>query len=378
VARTLRRAVALAALGAAAALCILLVAPAVRAAEPGRTPLFAYYYIWFNTSSWARAKTDYPLLGRYSSDETRVMRQHIVWAKRAGIDGWFVSWKSTEPLNERLAKLIQVATQEHFKLAIVYQGLDFERRPLPANQVATDLRYFERRFAKAAPFQGAFEKPLVIWSGTWKFSTADVASVTRDARRRLLVLGSEKDVAGIDRLRGLVDGDAYYWSSVNPDTFKDYAGKLGAMASAVHADGGLWIPPAAPGFDARLIGGKSVVERKDGKTLLKELDTAQRAAPDTIGLISWNEFSENSYVEPSKKYAGRYLQVLADARGAPGPKVESFDSSDPGSGSGGGASHTIPLLVLLILFTGGGLFFVVRREQRRERGDLERAGARRP
>src|SRR4051794_40088221 len=371
--RFVRRLAALPALLGTGAVCALLVAPVVRAAEPGRTPLFAYYYIWFNTSSWARAKTDYPLLGRYSSDETRVMRQHIRWAKRSGIDGFFVSWKSTEPLNQRLAKLVQVATQEHFKLAIIYQGLDFERRPLPANQVATDLRFFEQHFAKAAPFHGAFEKPLVIWSGTWKFSTPDIASVTRAARRHLMVLGSEKDVAGIARLQGLVDGDAYYWSSVNPDTYKNYAGELGAMASAVHAGGGLWIPPAAPGFDARMIGGKSTVPRKDGKTLLRELDAAQGASPDAIGLISWNEFSEKSYVEPSENYGGRYLKVLADARGAPGPKVESFDSSDSGSGSGGGLSHTLPLVGALILLIGGGVWLTVRRERR-----AEGAGAGRP
>ena len=372
--RFARRLLVLTALLGTGAVCALLVAPVVRAAEPGRTPLFAYYYIWFNTSSWARAKSDYPLIGRYSSDETRVMRQHIIWAKRAGIDGWFVSWKSTEPLNQRLAALIQVATQEHFKLAIIYQGLDFERRPLPATQVATDLRFFEHRFAKAAPFQGSFEKPLVIWSGTWKFSTQDIASVTRGARKKLMVLGSEKDVAGIDRLHGLVDGDAYYWSSVNPDTYKNYAGKLGAMASAVHSNGGLWIPPAAPGFDARMIGGKSIVPRKDGKTLLRELDAAQGASPDAIGLISWNEFSENSYVEPSQKYGGRYLNVLADERGAPGPKVESFDSSDPGTKSGGGLSYTLPLVGGLILLIGGGMWITLRREMRRERR-AEGAGA---
>ncbi|HEX6034325.1 MAG TPA: hypothetical protein VFY83_07815, partial [Anaerolineales bacterium] len=38
-------------------------------------PVLAYYYIWFDTESWNRAKTDYPLLGRYSSDDASVMRQ---------------------------------------------------------------------------------------------------------------------------------------------------------------------------------------------------------------------------------------------------------------------------------------------------------------
>src|SRR5262245_17421603 len=56
-------------------------------------PVLAYYYIWFDTKSWDRAKTDYPLLGRYSSDDADVMLQHITWAKSAGINGFIVSWK---------------------------------------------------------------------------------------------------------------------------------------------------------------------------------------------------------------------------------------------------------------------------------------------
>src|SRR5688572_7207709 len=69
----------------------------VRAAdEPGEPPIpiFAYYYIWFDAASWDRAKVDYPALGRYSSDDRDVMRQHVRWAKEAGIDGFIVSWKS--------------------------------------------------------------------------------------------------------------------------------------------------------------------------------------------------------------------------------------------------------------------------------------------
>ena len=75
--------------------------------QTGQPPVFAYYYIWFNGSSWERAKTDYPLLGRYSSDDRGVMRQHVRWAKRAGIDGFIVSWKSTPVLNRRLERLAE-------------------------------------------------------------------------------------------------------------------------------------------------------------------------------------------------------------------------------------------------------------------------------
>ena len=32
-------------------------------------PVLAYYYIWFDEASWNRAKIDYPILGRYASDD---------------------------------------------------------------------------------------------------------------------------------------------------------------------------------------------------------------------------------------------------------------------------------------------------------------------
>jgi len=293
-------------------------------------PVLAYYYIWFDESSWDRAKTDYPLLGRYSSDDEEIMRQHVQWAKSAGINGFIVSWKGTEKLNRRLEQLIKIAETEDFKLVIIYQGLDFERNPLPVEWVAADLDYFIDHYADHPAFD-MFEKPMVIWSGTWEFSWQEVASVTQGRRDHLLILATEKNVDAYERLAGLVDGDAYYWSSINPDTFPKYPEKLAAMGSAVHANGGLWIAPAAPGFDARLIGGTTVVERKDGETLRTQLNTALQSSPDAIGLISWNEFSENSHIEPSKNYGSRYLEVLADIRHASVPVIGDFDSSEPGN-----------------------------------------------
>ena len=59
------------------------------------------------------------------------MRQHVRWAQSVGITGFLVSWKSTPTLDERLTRLSRVADAAHFRLGIVYEGLDFQRRPLP-------------------------------------------------------------------------------------------------------------------------------------------------------------------------------------------------------------------------------------------------------
>ncbi len=352
--------------GGVSTLLVVLVAVAMAGGAPARAavppdPVFAYYYIWFNQGSWNRAKVDYPLLGRYSSDDRDVMRRHVEWAKRAGVDGFIVSWKSTPVLNRRLKRLAEVATAEHFKLLVIYQGLDFEREPLPATRVAHDLDLFRSHYADSRAFD-VFAKPLVIWSGTPRFSRADLARVTRRARRSLLVLASERNVRGYRRVADLVDGNAYYWGSVNPETYPGYPKKLADMGRAIRGQAGLWIAPAAPGFDARLVGGRSVVRRRDGATLRAQLDAATQSGPDAVGLISWNEFSENTHVEPSERYGRRYLDVIADVRDASPPELRDFDSSEPAAT---GVNYGLPLLGGIALFLAGTFLLLVRRGQRR-------------
>ncbi len=305
-----------------------------RHAAESPVPLLAYYYQWFDPGSWQRAKTDLPHLGPYSSDDTTVMRQQIVWAKSAGIDGFIVSWKDSPVNDRRLEKLIKVAEAENFRLAMIYQGLDFSRRPLPTDRVAEDFRTFRDRFAQSPAFLRLGGKPLTVWSGTWKFSEADVARVTSAVRDDLLVLSTEKSVSGYRRIADVTDGLAYYWSSVNPGTNRGYEDKLGDLSRAVHGDGKYWVAPFAPGFDARPVGGTSTVPREDGRTLRAEYSAAVRSSPDVLGLISWNEFSENTHVEPSRNYGFRYLDELRDLRTTPAPDAPADSGDEEAAGSG--------------------------------------------
>ncbi|HYY78909.1 MAG TPA: endo-1,3-alpha-glucanase family glycosylhydrolase [Actinomycetes bacterium] len=350
---------------AALAVTLALLPAPVPAAPARPVPLLAYYYIWYDKTSWRRAKDDYPALGRYSSDDPTVMARQVDLARQAGIDGFIVSWKSTPVLNRRLEQLARIAAAKGLKLALIYEGLDFHRNPLPVDQVLHDLTEAAGRYARGPAF-GLFDRPLVIWSGTWRYTPAQVARVVRPLRGRLMILASERDPDGVRRLGGLVDGDAYYWSSVDPRHTPRYEQKLVAMGQAVHAQKGLWVAPAAPGFDARKLGGKRVVGRRDGATLGQEMNAAMRSSPDAVGLISWNEFSEGSYVEPSIRYGRRYLDVLASIQHAPEPGAapgSDFASDEP-SGRDTGPAR---LLLLGAVLLGGiaGLAVILRRAANR-------------
>ena len=79
------------------------------------------------------------------------------WAKRAGIDGFIVSWKSTPVLNRRLERLAEVAAAERFKLLVIYQGLDFYREPLPAARIGAGPRLLQTPLREPRGLRGLRE-----------------------------------------------------------------------------------------------------------------------------------------------------------------------------------------------------------------------------
>lgn len=358
-------------LGAVALGCVGAMPGSAMAQQREPVPVLAHYYIWFQPTSWNRAKRDFPLIGRYSSDERDIMRQHVRWAKQVGIDGFIVSWKDTPRLTGRLAKLVAVARSENFKLVIIYQGLDFEREPLPIDQVKRDVSSFVDVYGSDRVFRIFGPKPVVVLSGSWEFSPAEIAQLG-PLRSQVHLLASERNLAGYERIAEHVDGDLYYWSSVDPNTHPRYGGKLRDMSRAIHANEGLWIAPAAPGFDARLLGKTTVVGRRDGETLRKELDAAFRSGPDAVGIISWNEFSENTHIEPSGRFGGRYLRVVADYLNAEPPTIGDFDSSAPAATDVG---YGLPLLFGLTLIAAAGIFLVSARRRQGEQGTGGRGGS---
>ena len=291
-------------------------------------PLLAYYSIGYDAGAWDPLNVDSPLLGRYSSDDAAIMREHIHLAQQVGINGFIVNWRNTPKLNRRLGQLIGLADGQNFKLAIAYQALDAQKKPLPAAKVAADLDYFLRNFKGHASFT-LFDKPVIIWSGSWAYTPEDIASVTGTRRKQLLLLASARSVAEYQSIAPNVDGNAYYWPSADPAS-DGYAQALADMGAAVHSHSGLWIAPAAPGYAGRPAG-SNPVDRADGSTLRRELAAAGASTPDAIGLISWNMFPDNTQVEPGVNDGKRALDVLADVRNGTQVKVIDFDSSDPGT-----------------------------------------------
>ena len=300
---------------AMAAVLIVLSAPlasawadASTAATPAaHLPVYAYFYQWFERGSWARAKQDSPIAGKYSSDDPHVLRAQIEQAQAAGIDGFLTSWKSNVAMNRRLELLLQITADRNFDVGVVYEALDFNRRPLPVSQISADLSLLVKRWGSR--LHSAFGRPLIIWTGTNEYTPTQVADVRAMLAGRAYLLAASKSATDYERVAGVVDGEAYYWSSSNPRSPSTQA-KLDAFAAAVHAHHQIWVAPAAPGFDGRTLGNTRVIDRDGGTTFQRSLDLAMHSSPDALGVISWNEWSENTYIEPGHRYGSQELTTL--------------------------------------------------------------------
>jgi hypothetical protein len=327
-------------------------------------PVYAYFYQWFTPSSWNRAKQDLPLAGKYSSDDPHVLRHQIEQARGAGIDGFLTSWKSTPALNRRLDLLISIARSEHFDVGVVYEALDFNRHPLPISTVKNDMVYLVT--TRGSQLKSAYYgRPVIIWTGTDQYSVSDVQSVRAALGDRAYLLAASKSVAGYQRVANYVNGEAYYWSSADPSSPATQT-KLTAMSDAVHAHHALWIAPASSGFDGRTLGGTRVIGRDKGQTLTHSLDNAFATSPDAVGIISWNEWSENTYIEPGQTYGNEELLALQSYLRDQGRIVASAqpatDSSNPGSENSGWTGAWAAAVL-----AGGALLGVIGLEIRRRR-----------
>ncbi|GGB41634.1 hypothetical protein GCM10011492_35720 [Flexivirga endophytica] len=296
-----------------AAAVFLTFPPATAAASipAGRetVPVYAYFYQWFNRTSWNRAKVDHPIAGDYSSDDRAVLQRQIAQAQSAGLSGFLTSWKSTPVLNRRLQMLLDEAGPRHFDIGVVYEALDFQGRPLPVATVRHDMVELVDRWGPQLDSR-RFGRPVIIWTGTQHYSVADVRGVRTALGGRADLLASAKSAAEYQRLAPYVDGDAYYWSSANPGTTYT-RGRLDALAAVVHEHHGIWLAPALAGFDGRTLGHTRTVPRDQGQTLIRSLQDSFASRPDAVGLISWNEWSENTYIEPGHRYGRQELDALA-------------------------------------------------------------------
>jgi len=339
--------------------------PAIAAQQQ---PFFVHYYLWWDAKHWqAKLGADYPYqqlnlplpaelstdgcgansayqgdqlldvpaapLNLYSQDDPAVLDQHIHDAADAGISGFVVSWagngqldqtKESAPFSRRLDALVQqvniynAAHATKFYLMLGYEGLNNARQPRSIYWIANDLTYFISRYQSNAAFHIPYygDKLVMMLLDSRKFQVADIATITgafdADQRKSALIIGDEHGVKEWSRgVSDYFDGDGWYWSDENPHTNPGAFSAITRLANMLRSQRKLWFAPLNGGYNKSDFGiGGSCIARNRGETMRQVYEGNKTSTPDGWMYISWNEFYENTYLEPSIRYGRFYLDRL--------------------------------------------------------------------
>jgi len=276
------------------------------------------------TVSYAGATiVDVPAEGLYDQDQAATFDLHIREAAAAGITGFVVSWQGTgqapqapssSGYDRRLDLLVSRVDRYNATHATPFRlvlGLAaFGNYARSATQVNNDLTYFRSRYAGDPAFRNRYSsRPLVMILDSRKFAASTIAAVSRAQRSALFLVGDETSTSW-QRDAAWLDGTSYYWSSQNPFANPQSGKQVASLAAQVRADGKAWFAPFNGGFDTQLVGGSTCVPRK-----VSTLDAVWKlnapSRPDGWFGISWNEFVENTFLEPSRAFGRRYLDELS-------------------------------------------------------------------
>jgi hypothetical protein len=168
-----------------------------------------------------------------------------------------------------------------------------------------DLDFLYRQFGADPSWERVNGKPVLVFTGSRKYTTADVTAISQYARDRFYLVGDETNATLTSTRLALFDAVTYYWSTQRPSS-SSFA-TIKSMGDRVHAASKRWFPPFTPGYNSTLIGGSTCVPRG---TTLEALWTGNRPTADGMALISWNEIAENTHVEPLQKWGTRWTDAL--------------------------------------------------------------------
>jgi hypothetical protein len=314
----------------AAIIAGLSLASTVRVPIPGQSPMDAgaaaktryqgQVAIWYGSHFEDTASHDWgpikewngpfhPLLGEYKTSDPEIVRQHLRWLRRAGVDVIFYDVCRIQPeltlLELPKQKTLQLIVEELShqegetrKLQLALWLEKWNANPT-AEQYRFGLEYIRERLAQNAFYFRLDGKPLVV-------TYLNGASSEIDAL--------DREYAPFLTIRRLspypnVKGWRYFGPAGDAECMTVNPGADGFMEEAFIAK---YVNKQTIDGEAYRRRGRAAVEqRAGGKTFEDQLLKARQVDPKIIFISGWNDWAWCLQIEPAKEYDFQYVDIAA-------------------------------------------------------------------
>ncbi|MFO7571809.1 MAG: hypothetical protein R6W48_04315 [Gaiellaceae bacterium] len=292
------RVLALLAVVAVAAACLLPSAAGSPASAQRAGEVAIFYYPWYSNpgkdGTWAHWYVErdgkhvlstpyFPKRGLYSSSSPKIVDAQMREMRAAGVDTVVVSWWGFgSPEAERLPLVRDAARRQGLRVAVhlePYGGRSPER-------TASDIaRLRAEGYTDFYIYDAESDAPASWAEALAEHGDARVFGHTR--------LAGRAKASGFD---GLYTYDIVTWRGSSFRRTCTQARRLGLVCA----------PSVGPGFDARLATRHEVVRpRLHGGTYDRMWSSAIAAGADVVTVTSYNEWQEGTQIEPARPQVGR-------------------------------------------------------------------------
>ncbi len=284
--------------------------------DPWKAPLapverkgIALYYPWYSLDSWSSEDLMDKPTTPYASNNPEDLARQMDQAKSAGITGFITSWTGPgSSSDDNVALLLETAAQKDFSIGFFLETTIGGITNNPEN-IAAWLSYIDDTYGDDPALMQVDGRAVVVpWltCDTTAENWATARQSLRDAGKDVWLVQDCQDMAYLETFDGV-------W----------YDGGIGGLGEKVRyhsvlADAPapkLWIPTAMPGFDEHLLDDRinpRVYPRENGDVLKTALSTAIGNSAQWVALYTWNEWFENTHIEPSEAYGDQYLRITGD------------------------------------------------------------------
>ncbi len=274
--------------------------------------VYAYYFGWWTGDSWGDGRLIDRPVALYDSRDPATIARQIDEARGAGIDAFIMSWFG--PKNDNLTHqvfnlLLDQAAARGFHAAAALDMVD-PGYNATIDEVIASLNYLLNDRIYHAAYLRYAGKPVIYFWNQGRFTLDQWRSIRQQVDPGH---GTIWVMEGTNTNYLAVFDGLYLFNTA-------WAASPGGVAqqwalNTTRAGGTFYTPTVLPGWDeSALAAGRpnptAPQARNNGSFLTNSWNGAVSSGANAILIVSWNEFLENSHVEPSQVYGTQALDLL--------------------------------------------------------------------